>query len=236
MECRKIIRGCLYAVSAVVFCVNGSAYAGAQDAFDELDQTDADTGNWVKPKEVTAPQPERTIIIREVIRVERVVEKEPERRVAPVAAPSPRPSITRTERPVKRVVPTETGSGILFEFKKCSKRGNDLECHFNMTSQYFDRQISFSANRGRIVTFYDDVGNSYKYSKVKIASKETENPYYDWNNQLISDISTNAVFYFKNISSQAKSISKFEINSAANKSGHWEKFVLTFRDLDFHLE
>ncbi len=236
MECRKIIRGCLYAVSVVVFCVNGSAYAGAQDAFDELDQTDADTGDWVKPKEVSAPPAERTVIIREVIRVERVVEKEPERRVVPVAAPSPRPSITQSDRPVQREVPTETGSGILFEFKKCNKRGNDLECHFNITSQYFDRKIVFGGSNGKqLVTFYDDVGNSYKYSKVKVASKEVARPY-NWSTQLISDISTNVVFYFKNISSQARSISKFEINSAANRSGHWERFVLTFRDLGFHVD
>ncbi len=232
----KVIRRCLYAASAMIFCVSGNAYASSQEAFDELDQTDADTGYWNKDKEVTAPAAEKTVIIREVIRVERVVdEREPKQRAAP--APSPRSMpVARTGRSVNRVVPTETGSGILFEFKKCSKKGNDLECHFNITSQYFDRKISFGGSHGRqIVTFYDDVGNSYKYSKVKIASKEVEKPY-NWSTQLISDVSTNAVFYFKNISSQARSISKFEISSSANKSGHWEKFVLTFRDLGFHVE
>ncbi len=196
----------------------------ADKGFDELDQTD-DEGVWHKPKPKPAPiQQEKVIvIIREA--PQPAPAPAPIQEPTPVAAPEPRP-------PVQKTKITKTGSGVAFEFDSCIKTGNDMECSFNVTSQYFDRTIAFGNYQRHIALLYDNMGNEYRFYKVKIGSKESLNPH-NFKASLVADTTTPATFYFSNISTQATSIAKLELNSTANKSGQWEGFTLKFRQLPF---
>ncbi len=206
----------------------------ADKGFDELDQTD-DEGVWHKPKPAPAPpkQEKVIVIIKEVqapaptpAPAPAPAVQQPPAAVAPVAAPAPQPE------PVRSPKITKTGSGIAFEFDSCIKEGSDVACHFNITSQYFDRTIAFGSRHRRLALMYDNVGNEYRFYKIKIGSQEALNPH-DFRSNLIADVTVPLTFFFSNISTQARSIAKLEFNGTANKSGKWENFALKFKKLPF---
>ncbi len=191
----------------------------ADRAFDEFDQIGDEDAVWDKPTpKQAAPVPEKVIIIKEI------------HHAAPVqAAPAP-PVIKQQPAAINASHTTEIGSGVAFEFQSCIKTGSDMACHFNVTSQFFDRKIIF--NHRHVVYLFDNVGNEYKFYKVKVGNQEKLSGY-TFQPALVADTTTLATFFFSNISTQAQSIAKLEINSSANKSGTWESFTLKFRKLPF---
>lgn len=217
----RIKYNCYFLLVAALLGWSLSAVGGIDDAFDELDQTDPETGIWNKPEVKREPVQREVVIIREVIKIVPRDIEEP----AIIS-----PSLSPIEVLPKRHVKTEIGSGISFEFDVCRKRGNEAECYFNVTSQYFDRSIGLG---GANIDLYDDVGNKYRQYKVQIGDRETTDFMHQFDILLMADKELKGVFFFKNISSQAKSVSKIKISSAANKSGNWEKFSIMFRELDF---
>jgi hypothetical protein len=203
------------------------AQGRAEGGFGELDQTDMETGDRLQPKAPITPPP--TIVI---IKAPAVV-----RRPAPIS-PLPQTREIPVPSPVAKRL-TETGAGIAFQFEYCRKRGNEIECHFNLTSQYFDREVFFGRHYGYKIFLYDNMGNQYISSKIKLAGKESrgkKGKLYKLAAQLIADITVPSTLYFNNISTQATSIAKLEINSAAKKSGKKEKFTLKYRKLAFTTE
>ena len=206
----------------------------ADKGFDELDQTD-DEGVWVKPApppQAKPPQQEKVIVIIKEVQQPRPA---PPAAPAPQAAPAPAPVVEvkpQPPAPPARANITKTGAGIAFELDGCLKAGNEMECRFNITSQYFDRTVRFGNHGRRIAMLYDNLGNEYKFYKVKVGNKESLNPY-RFDTSLVADTTVPATFYFSNISTQATSIAKLELNSTANKSGRWENFTLKYRKFPF---
>lgn len=211
-------------------------YGGRMDdSFKELDCIDEETFE-VECKEplaerrVEPPQKERIIVIEKIVPI-----------AIPVRAPS-RPKTPPSPEPLPSARPnnpTEVGAGIAFELEECRKRGNEIECHFNITSRFFDRSIVFGRYYGKNIFLYDNIGNQYQCYTMKLAGKEgreTSGTLHSLKTQLIADTTTSATFYFKNISTQASSIAKLEINSEANKSGSKDSFTLKFRELAFITE
>ncbi len=136
---------------------------------------------------------------------------------------------------VKKPVPnkihvTKTASGIAFEFDSCIKTESDVACHFNLTSQSSDREILFGSSDNSVVVLLDDLGNQYRFYKIKVGSREQFNPYH-FSAPLVADTPTGATFFFGAISAQAQSIAKLEINSAVSRAGKREKFTLEFESL-----
>ena len=131
-----------------------------------------------------------------------------------------------------KVHAVKTGSGITFEFDSCTKTESQVACHFNLTSQGDDRGILFGSSDNSVVVILDDLGNQYRFYKGKVGSQEQFNPY-RFSAPLAADTPTGATFSFGGISSQTQRIVTLEINSAANKTGEWEKFTLEFEALPF---
>ena len=196
----------------------------ADKAFEELEKTDDLLSR--KPAPVT-PSSETTT-------------ENPTPASAPIqTAPLPVPApvvVKRAPPPVpNKVHAAKTGSGITFEFDSCIKTESEMACHFNLTSQGDDRGILFGSSDNSVVVISDDLGNQYRFYKVKVGTQEQFNPY-RFSASLAADSPTGATFSFGGISNQAQSIATLEINSAANKAGEWEKFALEFEALPFHIK
>jgi len=209
----------LFVVAISYLMVTANVSAGSmEDMWNEFECTNPDTGELeCGNQEPAQPPPEPRVIIKEV----------------PVSAPvtftpPPRPQ-PQPQSPVVNNA-TKMGAGNAFEFKSCQLFGNELECHFNITSQQFDRTIQPVKT-----LLYDNLGNEYPNYKIKLGNKLSEHLNSGFRVALIADVTTPAVFYFKNISSQATSISKLAITSRANKTGHrtWDNFTITYRKLPF---
>lgn len=193
----------------------------ADKAFEELEKTDDLLSN--KPTPV-APSPEMTT-------------EDSTPASTPVQAPTPVSAPVVVKRAATPPVPNKvhavkTGSGITFEFDSCIKTEGEMACHFNLTSQGDDRGILFGSSDNSVVVILDDLGNQYRFYKVKVGAQEQFNPY-RFSASLAADTPTGATFSFGGISSQTQRIVKLEINSAANKTGEWEKFALEFEALPF---
>lgn len=198
----------------------------ADKAFEELEKTDGLLSR--KPAPVN-PSPEMTT-------------ENPTPASAPIqTAPLlvvPDPVVVKRAPPPpvpNKIHAAKTGSGITFEFDSCIKTESEMACHFNLTSQGDDRGILFGSSDNSVVVISDDLGNQYRFYKVKVGNQEQFNPY-RFSTSLAADSPTGATFYFGGISNQAQSIVTLEINSAANKTGEWEKFTLEFKALPFYIK
>ncbi len=195
----------------------------ADKAFEELEKTDNLLSN--KPASVT-PSPETVNPTKDTTPVPTPIQTVP---------PASAPVVIKKESPAavpNKIHVAKTGSGITFEFDSCVKTESEVACHFNLTSQGSDRDILFGSSDNSVVVISDDLGNQYRFYKIKVGSREQFNPY-RFSAPLAADSPTRATFSFGGIPSQAQSIAKLEINSAANKTGEWGKFTLEFSALPF---
>ncbi len=193
----------------------------ADKAFEELEKTDNLLSN--KPALVT-PSPD-------------VVNPAKDATPMPIqtAPPASAPVVVKKESPAavpNKIHVAKTASGITFEFDSCVKTESEVACHFNLTSQGGDRDILFGSSDNSVVVISDDLGNQYRFYKIKVGSREQFNPYH-FSAPLVADSPTRATFSFGGVPSQAQRIAKLEINSAANSAGEWEKFSLEFAALPF---
>ncbi|VAW88835.1 hypothetical protein MNBD_GAMMA18-1239 [hydrothermal vent metagenome] len=196
----------------------------ADKAFEELEKIDGSLPN--KPAPVT-PSPETMNPTKDSTPALTPIQTAP----LPVSAPV----VVKKEPPPpvsNKIHAAKTGSGITFEFDSCVKTESEVACHFNLTSQGGDREILFGSSDNSVVVISDDLGNQYRFYKVKVGNQEQFNPY-RFSAPLAADSPTRATFSFGGIPSQAQSIATLEINSAANKTGEWEKFTLEFAVLPF---
>ncbi len=226
----------LFFISVACLVLISDVYGGRMDdSFKELDCIDEETfeSECKEPlpeKQAERPPKERIIVIEKVVPIAIPVRVPSRQKASP--SPEPLPS-TRPNNP------TEVGAGVAFELEGCRKRGNEIECHFNITSRFFDRNIVFGRHHGKNIFLYDNIGNQYQCYTMKLAGKEgskSNGTISSLKAQLIADTTTSATFYFKNISTQASSIAKLEINSRANRSGSRDDFTLKFRKLAFITE
>lgn len=121
-------------------------------------------------------------------------------------------------------VKSKSLDGILYKLNSCATIDkNNLTCDFQITSAYQDRYIDIKS------VVYDDYGNQYDLSNISIASHSANNEIY--NVPLIADIPMKATLVYKNISNQAKMISKLSIRTETTLNGHDKDGVLEFRDI-----
>lgn len=206
------------------------AYA---DPFAEMEQTLKREGMHKGPDAQPKVIREVQIIEREVI-VEKpvIVEK---RVVEPAPAPQRRAAIQPAEK--QTVMPggqVVNSRNYTFQLNGCEKLDKDITCNLTVVSNKTDKTLFLFSD----TKLFDNSGNEYTPTTAQIAN--THKTYSGaWNGhtvskQLISGVQTEVKLEFRNVSTDARSITKFKISSATENGN--DRFGVEFRDFALVLQ
>lgn len=130
-------------------------------------------------------------------------------------------------------VDTVTKEGITVGLRGCVAESRTVTCHLLLTSNEFDRFITFCGNRqffchSQQSPAFDNFGNQYFPTTVAIANIEATSTHLE-DQKLVADVTTEATIRFDNLSTRATSFSLLELGFSVNN----ESLKIQFRDISF---
>jgi hypothetical protein len=129
-------------------------------------------------------------------------------------------------------IDTVTKDGITFGVRGCVAESRTVTCHLLLTSNEFDRLITFCGNRdcccySQQSPAFDNFGNQYFPTTVAIANVEAKSNHL--NHKLVADVTTEATIRFNNLSTRGTSFSLLYLGFGVNN----ESLKIQFRDISF---
>jgi len=146
---------------------------------------------------------------------------------APVSTPKIRQASTPAppQKTVSSPGPILTGGqtirtrDFIFELAGCNKVDSEVSCNLFITSNKNDKVLHLY-NKTRL---FDDVGNEYKPSLIKIANSTNRKRL---KKQLVADVKTKATLVFRDVATDATKATKLDIKA----HGSNEYFNVTYRN------
>ncbi|MEE9338980.1 MAG: hypothetical protein V3U87_12955 [Methylococcaceae bacterium] len=127
-----------------------------------------------------------------------------------------------------QAIETLNAGGLSVGLRGCVSKDRSVTCHLLLTSNEFDREISFRRNGSAgESTAFDNKGNEYLATKLSIANAEGSSFWLD--QALVADLPTNATIKFENLSTLAVNFSQLSLLFILDGESHFVKF----QEVDF---
>ena len=121
----------------------------------------------------------------------------------------------------KKYIDTNSVNGFDLILWQCYRKGSDIELLFNIWNNKQQRTVTL---QGRAHVIFDEYGNEYKSSLIRIADKESDS--FGVSKEIIVDTPIPMTILFKGISERVTKIKLLRIDTDSNAFG-----ILEFRDI-----
>ncbi|HEX8187738.1 MAG TPA: FlgO family outer membrane protein, partial [Pyrinomonadaceae bacterium] len=139
---------------------------------------------------------------------------------SPAPAPKPTPKAAEASRP-----PAQRVRDVLFELSSCRRTGGAVICYLSIKNDFTsDVEVSLIGTCNPVSRLFDEFGNEYNASVVRIGSRESS---CYAGNDLVTQVATNGAVRFEGVSEQAAKLTLQIVVRVNNSSAT----PLTFRNI-----
>lgn len=116
-------------------------------------------------------------------------------------------------------------NGFKFDLTSCKLQNRNVRCDINIISFDSDRMLTIINNWSSHSSFYDNQGNQFNVSTLRLGNKEMAGK--NLSGKLINGITTKLSVVFENVSSQTTAVSLLDLDAQASN----RKFKVQFRNI-----